>query len=65
MNRLPPWMYDILGGMFFLSIGLPMITTSMMVTGSMLLLWSMILLMSGAMGQAKAAKQKQKTAANP
>ena len=50
-------MYDILGGMFFLSIGLPMITTSMMVTGSMLLLWSMVLLVSGAMGQMKAAKR--------
>ena len=60
MNRLPPWMYDILGGMLFLSIGLPMITTSMMVIGSMLLVWSMILLVSGAIGQAKARK-----AANP
>jgi len=59
---LPVWTYDLIGGMFFLSIGLPMIANSMIVIGSMLLIWSMVLLVSGAVGQMKAAKAK---AANP
>jgi hypothetical protein len=60
-RRIPRHSYDLIGGMFFLSLGL-MVFLSMMVIGSMLLIWSMILLVSGAVSQAKAEKEK---AANP
>ena len=60
-RRIPLHSYDLIGGMFFLSLGL-MLLLSMMVIGSMLLVWSMILLVSGAIGQAKAKARK---AANP